>query len=67
MQIFRFELDVLIESTASTTKSLKELLENIENNTIKQDGPFQMEDYLTGIIPVNLTGIIPVNYNFQMA
>ena len=39
---------MLIESTASTTKSIKELLEKIENNTIKQDGPFQMEDYLTG-------------------
>ena len=50
---------MLIESTASTTKSLKELLKKIENNTIKQDGPFQMEDYLTGNIPVN--------YNFQMA
>ena len=50
---------MLIESTASTTKSLKELLNKIENNTIKQEGPFQMEDYLTGIIPVN--------YNFQMA
>ena len=50
---------MLIESTASTTKSLKELLEKIENNTIKQDGPFQMEDYLTGNIRVN--------YNFHMA
>lgn len=45
----RFELDMLIESTAATTKSVKELLEKMQNNIIKRDGRIQMEDHLTAI------------------
>jgi len=45
----RFELDMLIESTAATTKCIKELLEKMQDNTIKRDGPIQMEDNLTAI------------------
>ena len=52
--IFRFELDVLIESTESTITSLKELLEKTQNNTIKRDGPIQIEDYLTGFLVITL-------------
>ena len=52
--IFRFESDVLIESTESTITSLKELLEKTQNNTIKRDGPIQIEDYLTGFLVTTL-------------
>ena len=52
--IFRFESDVLIASTESTITSLKELLENTQNNTIKRDGPIQIEDYLTGFLVITL-------------
>ena len=57
--IFRFESDVLIESIESTITSLtitylKELLEKTQNNTIKRDGPIQIEDYLTGFLVITL-------------
>lgn len=44
----RFELDMLLESVNVTTKRVEELLEKINNNTIKTDGPIRVEDHFTG-------------------
>lgn len=44
----RFELDMLLESVNVTTKRVEELLEKINNNTVKSDSPIRIEDHLTG-------------------
>jgi paired amphipathic helix protein Sin3a len=45
---FRFELDMLLESVNVTTKRVEELLEKINNNTIKMDSPIRIDEHLTG-------------------
>ncbi|KAH9773551.1 HDAC interact domain-containing protein [Citrus sinensis] len=45
----RFELDMLLESVNVTTKRVEELLEKINNNTIKTDGPIRVEDHFTAL------------------
>lgn len=44
----RFELDMLLESVNVTTKRVEELLEKVNDNVIKGDGPFRIEEHLTG-------------------
>lgn len=44
----RFELDMLLESVNVTTKRVEELLEKINNNTIKTESPIRVEEYFTG-------------------
>ncbi|KAF4360733.1 hypothetical protein F8388_016520 [Cannabis sativa] len=46
-----FELDMLLESVNATTKSVVELLEKINNNTltVKGNRPFCIEDHLTAM------------------
>lgn len=39
---------MLLESVNVTTKHVEELLEKINNNTIKTDSPIHIEDHLTG-------------------
>lgn len=39
---------MLLESVNVTTKRVEELLEKINNNTIKTDGPIRAEDHFTG-------------------
>lgn len=46
----RFELDMLLESVNVTTKRVEELLEKINNNTIKMDSPIRIEEHFTGFI-----------------
>ncbi|XP_021604424.1 paired amphipathic helix protein Sin3-like 4 isoform X3 [Manihot esculenta] len=45
----RFELDMLLESVNVTTKRVEELLEKINNNSIKTDSPIRIEDHLTAL------------------
>ncbi|XP_016647559.1 PREDICTED: paired amphipathic helix protein Sin3-like 4 isoform X1 [Prunus mume] len=45
----RFELDMLLESVNVTTKRVEELLEKINNNTIKMDSPIRIEEHFTAL------------------
>ncbi|KAJ8760863.1 hypothetical protein K2173_021901 [Erythroxylum novogranatense] len=45
----RFELDMLLESANVATKRVEELLEKINNNSIKTDGPICIEEHLTAL------------------
>ncbi|XWS34893.1 hypothetical protein CRYUN_Cryun21dG0076100 [Craigia yunnanensis] len=45
----RFELDMLLESVNVTTKQVEELLEKINNNTIKIDSPIRIEEHFTAL------------------
>ncbi|CAN6477714.1 unnamed protein product [Victoria cruziana] len=45
----RFELDMLLESTNITTKRVEELLEKMQNNLVKHDGPIRIEEHLNAI------------------
>ncbi|KAK4784384.1 hypothetical protein SAY86_018752 [Trapa natans] len=45
----RFELDMLLESVTVAIKRVEELLEKINNNTIKTDSPILIEDHLTAL------------------
>lgn len=45
----RFELDMLLESVNVSTKRVEELLEKINNNTIKTDSPIRIEDHFTAL------------------
>uniref|UniRef100_A0A803PD15 Histone deacetylase interacting domain-containing protein n=1 Tax=Cannabis sativa TaxID=3483 RepID=A0A803PD15_CANSA len=45
----RFELDMLLESVNVTTKRVVELLEKINNNTVKTDSPIRIEDHFTAL------------------
>nr|XP_011463409.1 PREDICTED: paired amphipathic helix protein Sin3-like 4 isoform X2 [Fragaria vesca subsp. vesca] len=45
----RFELDMLLESVNVTTKRVEELLEKINNNTIKTESPIQIKEYFTAL------------------
>ncbi|XP_022734749.1 paired amphipathic helix protein Sin3-like 4 isoform X3 [Durio zibethinus] len=45
----RFELDMLLESVNVTTKRVEELLEKINNNTIKIDSPIHIEENFTAL------------------
>ncbi|KAK6281649.1 hypothetical protein POUND7_015474 [Theobroma cacao] len=45
----RFELDMLLESVNVTTKRVEELLEKINNNTIKLDSPIRIEEHFTAL------------------
>ncbi|CAN1852666.1 Paired amphipathic helix protein Sin3-like 4 [Linum perenne] len=45
----RFELDMLLESVNVTTKRVEELLDKINNTTIKGEDPIRVEDHLTAI------------------
>jgi len=39
---------MLLESVNVTTKRVEELLDKINNNTIKGDSPIRIEEHLTG-------------------
>ncbi|KAK8964060.1 Paired amphipathic helix protein Sin3-like 4 [Platanthera guangdongensis] len=45
----RFELDMLLESVNAATKRVEELLEKMEDNTIKPDSPFRIEEHFTSL------------------
>ncbi|XAR48027.1 hypothetical protein NMG60_11030718 [Bertholletia excelsa] len=45
----RFELDMLLESVNATTKRVEELLDKINDNTIRADSPIHIEDYFTAL------------------
>ncbi|PSR88338.1 Paired amphipathic helix protein Sin3-like [Actinidia chinensis var. chinensis] len=45
----RFELDMLLESVNVTTKRVEELLDKINDNTIKTDSPIRIEDHFTAL------------------
>ncbi|KAG8654027.1 hypothetical protein MANES_05G093400v8 [Manihot esculenta] len=45
----RFELDMLLESVNVTTKRVEELLEKINNNTIKTESPIHIEEHFTAL------------------
>ncbi|KAK6931145.1 Histone deacetylase interacting domain [Dillenia turbinata] len=45
----RFELDMLLESVNVTTKRVEELLDKINNNTIRTDIPIRIEEHLTAL------------------
>ncbi|KAL6005805.1 hypothetical protein ACLOJK_006378 [Asimina triloba] len=45
----RFELDMLLESVNVTTKRVDELLDKINDNTIKPDNQFRIEDHFTAL------------------
>ncbi|XP_028090186.1 paired amphipathic helix protein Sin3-like 4 isoform X1 [Camellia sinensis] len=45
----RFELDMLLESVNVTTKRVEELLDKINDNTIKTDSPIHIEDHFTAL------------------
>ncbi|XP_008782411.3 paired amphipathic helix protein Sin3-like 4 [Phoenix dactylifera] len=45
----RFELDMLLESVNVTTKRVEELLEKIQDNTVKPENPIRIEDHFTSL------------------
>ncbi|KAL8137781.1 hypothetical protein V2J09_003782 [Rumex salicifolius] len=45
----RFELDMLLESVNGTIKRVEDLLDKINNNTIRTDIPICMEEYFTAL------------------
>ncbi|KAK1302225.1 Paired amphipathic helix protein Sin3-like 4 [Acorus calamus] len=45
----RFELDMLLESVNATTRRVEELLEKMQNNTIKVEIPFKIEDNFSAL------------------
>lgn len=45
----RFELDMLLESVNGTTKKVEELLNRINDNSIKTDSLFRIEDHFTAL------------------
>ncbi|PKA53860.1 Paired amphipathic helix protein Sin3-like 4 [Apostasia shenzhenica] len=45
----RFELDMLLESVNATTKRVEELVEKMQDNTIRPDSPFRIEDHFTSL------------------
>ncbi|KAK9125519.1 hypothetical protein Scep_014365 [Stephania cephalantha] len=45
----RFELDMLLESVNVTTRRVEELLEKINDNTLKSDNPIRIEDHFTAL------------------
>ncbi|PON46541.1 Histone deacetylase interacting protein [Parasponia andersonii] len=45
----RFELDMLLESVNVTTKRVEELLDKINNNTIKTESPIRIEEHFTAL------------------
>ncbi|XAR64997.1 hypothetical protein NMG60_11008924 [Bertholletia excelsa] len=45
----RFELDMLLESVNVTTKRVEELLDKINNNTIRIDSPIRIEEQFTAL------------------
>ena len=48
--LIRFELDMLLESTAVTAKRMEDLLKKLQEGNIKQDGQVHLDDFLTGNI-----------------
>ena len=48
--LIRFELDMLLESTAITAKRMEDLLKKLQEGNIKQDGQVHLDDFLTGNI-----------------
>lgn len=44
----RFELEMLLESVNAAIKRVEDLLEKINNNIIKGDGPIRIDEHLTG-------------------
>ncbi|KAI0488543.1 hypothetical protein KFK09_028379 [Dendrobium nobile] len=45
----RFELDMLLESVNAATKRVEELLEKMQDNSIKPESPFHIEDHFTSL------------------
>ncbi|KAK8913605.1 Paired amphipathic helix protein Sin3-like 4 [Platanthera zijinensis] len=45
----RFELDMLLESVNATTKRVEEMLEKIQDNTIKPESPFRIEEHFSSL------------------
>ncbi|KAK6922109.1 Paired amphipathic helix [Dillenia turbinata] len=45
----RFELDMLLESVNVTTKRVEELLDKINNNTIRTDSPIHIEEHFPAL------------------
>ena len=57
INVLRFELDMLLESVNVTTKRVEELLEKINNNTIKTESPIRIEEHFTGNSLLDLMSI----------
>uniref|UniRef100_A0A0E0JD74 Histone deacetylase interacting domain-containing protein n=1 Tax=Oryza punctata TaxID=4537 RepID=A0A0E0JD74_ORYPU len=47
----RFELDMLLESVNAATKRVEELIEKMQDNSLKPDSPIRIDEHLT---PLNL-------------
>lgn len=47
----RFELDMLLESVNAATKRVEELIEKMQDNSVKPDSPIRIDEHLT---PLNL-------------
>ncbi|XP_047053944.1 paired amphipathic helix protein Sin3-like 4 [Lolium rigidum] len=47
----RFELDMLLESVNAATKRVEELIEKMQDNSLKPESPIRMDEHLT---PLNL-------------
>ncbi|XP_026443607.1 paired amphipathic helix protein Sin3-like 4 isoform X1 [Papaver somniferum] len=45
----RFELDMLLESVDAATRRVEELLDKINDNTIKPESPIRIEDHFTAL------------------
>ncbi|XP_052172733.1 paired amphipathic helix protein Sin3-like 3 isoform X2 [Diospyros lotus] len=45
----RFEMDILLESVNATSRRVEELLDKIDDNTIRADSPIRIEDHLTAL------------------
>ncbi|XP_072965914.1 paired amphipathic helix protein Sin3-like 4 [Typha angustifolia] len=45
----RFELDMLLESVNVTTKRVEELIEKMQDNSVKPESPIRVEDHFTSL------------------
>ena len=48
LTFFRFELDMLSESVNAATKRVEELIEKMQDNSVKPESPIRIDEHLTG-------------------
>jgi hypothetical protein len=46
-ELFRFELDMLLESVNAATKRVEELIEKMQDNSLKPESPLRVDEHLS--------------------
>lgn len=47
LNVSRFELDMLLESVNAATKRVEELIEKMQDNSVKPESPIRIDEHLT--------------------